>query len=112
MNIQVNRHQLERVIIKWLDKHFGNLTQKRRNGYVNSVYYVNLNDEVMMEYNKGTERVYINYGQIWSRIESLFHLNSSDVQSIIKVWLEEDYKLEGVTPRTGKLLAIDQLEED
>ena len=98
MNIQVNRHQLERVIIKWLYKHFGNLTQKRRNGYVNSVFYVNPSNEVMMEYDKETDRVYINYGNFLSKIESIFHLNYYDVQTIMKVWLEETYKLEGVTP--------------
>ncbi len=98
MNIQVYKHQLERVVIKWLDKHFGNLTPKKRNGYVNSVFYVNPSNEVMMEYDKKTERVYINYGQIWLKIESLFYLNYRDTQSIIKVWLEESYKLEGVTP--------------
>jgi hypothetical protein len=98
MNIQVNKHQLERVVIKWLDKHFGNLTQKRRNGYVNSVFYVNPSNEFMMVYDKKTESVYINDGQIWLKIESLFHLNYRDTQSIIKAWLEEAYKLEGVTP--------------
>jgi hypothetical protein len=99
MDIIVDRPQLVRTALLYLNMNFGDLTPKKRNGYVNSVYYVNLNDEVMMEYNKGTERVYINYGQIWSRIESLFHLNSSDVQSIIKVWLEEKpYELVGVTP--------------
>ena len=98
MNIQVNRHQLERVVIKWLDKHFGNLTPKKRNGYVNLVFYVNPSNEVMMVYDKKTESVYINYGQIWLKIESLFHLNDRDTQLIIKAWLEEAYKLEGVTP--------------
>ena len=98
MDIQVNKHQLERVVVKWLNKQYGNLTPKKYKD-VNSVFYVNPSNEVMMEYNKGTERVYINYGQIWLKIETLFHLNYSDVQSIIKAWLEEDYKLEGVTPK-------------
>ena len=101
MNIQVNKHQLERVVIKWLDKHFGNLTQKRRNGYVNSVFYVNPSNEFMMEYDKETERVYINYDEIWLKIESLFHLNYDDTKSVIRVWMEEYYNLEGVTPWKG-----------
>ena len=98
MNIQVNKHQLERVVIKWLYKHFGNLTQKRRNGYVNSVFYVNPSNEVMMECYKGSEYVYIHNDYIWSKIESLFHIDYDDTQSIMKVWLEETYKLEGVIP--------------
>jgi hypothetical protein len=98
MNIIVERPQLVRTVLLYLNMNFEDLTLKTSINRPNSVYYVNLNDEVMMEYDKGTERVYINYGQIWLKIESLFHLNYSDVQSIIKVWLEESYKLEGVTP--------------
>ena len=98
MDIQVNKHQLERIVIKWLNKYFGNLTPKTSSTYPRSVFYINSGNEIMMEYDNKTESVYINDGQIWLKIESLFHLNYRDTQSIIKVWLEEAYKLEGVTP--------------
>ena len=97
MNIQVNKHQLERVVIKWLNKNFGNLTPKTIKKYRNSVFYVNSSNEVMMEYDKEAERVYINYDEIWLKIESLFHLNYDDTKSVIRVWMEEDYNLEGIT---------------
>jgi len=98
MNIQVNSNQLERVVIKWLNKHYGNLTPKKHKDRPNSVFYVNSSNLVMMEYNQENERVYIHYDHIWSKIESLFHLNYRETQSIMKAWLEEAYKLEGVTP--------------
>ena len=98
MNIQVNKHQLERVVIKWLNQHFGNLTLKKHIDHPNSVFYVNSDNEVIMEYDKKNENVYIHYDHIWSKIESLFHLNYGETQSIMKVWLEEAYKLGGVTP--------------
>ena len=98
MNIQVNKHQLERVVIKWLNQHFGNLIPKKDKNYPNSVFYVNSNNKVMMEYNQENNYVYIHYDHIWSKIESLFHLNSRETQSIMKIWLEETYKLGGVTP--------------
>ena len=98
MDIIVDRPQLVRVVLLYLNNNFCNLTPNKRNGYVNSVFYVNPSNEVMMVYDKKTESVYINYGQIWLKIESLFHLNDRDTQSIIKVWFEEAYKLEGVTP--------------
>ena len=94
----MNKHQLERVVIKWLDKHFGNLTPKTSSEFPNLVFYVNSDNEAMMEYDNKTERVYINYDNIWSKIESLFHINRDDVQLIMKVWLEETYKLGVVTP--------------
>ena len=99
MDIQVNKDQLERVVVKWLNKHFGNLTPKKHRDYPNSVFYVDDNNQVLMEYDKENEDVYIHYEYIWLKIESLFHLNYGDIQSIMKVWVEEDYKLEGVTPK-------------
>lgn len=96
----MNKHQLETVVVKWLNRHFGNLTPKTEEKYgdLNLVLYVNSDNGVMMEYNNKNERIYINYTQIWSKIESLFHLNPDDAQSIIKTWLGETYKLEGVIP--------------
>jgi len=104
MNIQVNKHQLERVVVKWLNNHFGNLTPKKHKDHPNSVFYINSGNEVMMEYDKENWEVFIHNDHIWSKIESLFHLNYNDTQSIMKVWLEESYKLEGVTPHAnGKM---------
>ena len=112
MNIQVNKHQLERVVIKWLNNHFGNLTQKKHKYYPDSVFYVNSNDKVMMEYDKENGHVFIHNDHVWSKIESLFHLNYNDIKSIMKVWLEESYKLEGVTPSYWYRQSFHQLEDD
>ena len=101
MDIQVNREQIFRVVIKWLNMYFGDLTPKTGNDLYNSVYYVNLNDEVMMEYDAQEELVYIDY-DFWSKIESLFHLEYKDIKSIMKVWSEETYKLEDVKPHYGQ----------
>jgi hypothetical protein len=102
MNTQVIRHQLERIVIKWLNKHYGNLMPKKHKDHPNSVFYVNSSNEVMMKYDKKNEYVFIHYENIWSKIESLFHLNYGETQSIMKTWLEEAYKLKGVTPEVIK----------
>jgi hypothetical protein len=111
MNIQVNKHQLERVVIKWLNKHFGDLTPKKHKDHPKLVFYVNSDNGVMMEYDQENGGVYIHYEHIWSKIESLFHLNSRETQSIMKVWLEEAYKLEGVTPHKRMIGFKNKLEE-
>jgi len=101
MNIIVDRPKLVRVVLLFLNNNFGNLTPKTTEKYPNSVFYVNPNNEIMMEYDKENGYVFIHNDHIWSKIESLFHLNYDDTQSIMKVWLEESYKLEGVTPTDG-----------
>ena len=100
MNIQVNKDQLDRVVIKWLNKQYGNLTPKTTSKYTNYIFYVNSDNEVLMKYDEKNGWVFIHYESIWSKIESLFHFNYGETQSIMKVWLEETYKLEGVTPES------------
>ena len=112
MDIQVNKDQLDRVVIKWLNKNFGNLTPKTTEKYPNSVFYVKSDNEIMMEYVQENGYVYIHYDNIWSTIELLFHLNYDDIQSIMKVWLEETYKLEGVTTYMCTDPDFFKLEED
>jgi hypothetical protein len=98
MDIQVDKHQLDRVVIKWLDMYFGNLTPKKHKYHPNSVFYVDDNNQVLMEYEQKNGGVYVHYDHIWSKIELLFHLDYRDIQSIMKVWVEGAYKLGGVTP--------------
>jgi hypothetical protein len=50
-----------------------------------------------MVYNKKNEIVYINYDEIWSFLESNFGLYHKEIQGLTKKWLDEVYKLRGVT---------------
>ena len=52
MDIQVNKDQLERIVIKWLNKNFGNLTPKKRKDNPNVFFYVNSDNEVLIGYDK------------------------------------------------------------
>ena len=104
MDIIVDKPQLVRVVLLYLNNNFGDLTPKKRKDKPNISFYVNSNNEVMMEYLQENEEVWINYVHIWSKIESLFHLNYRETQSIMKVWLEETYKLEGVITHQLHLL--------
>ena len=112
MNIIIDRPQLVRVVLLYLNNNFGNLTPKSSSEYPESVFYVNSDNEVLMEYNQENEQVFLNPGQIWSKIESFFHLNYGDIKSITKIWLEETYKLVGVIPGFGYRVTYPMLEED
>ena len=112
MNIIVDKPQLVRAVLLYLNNNFGNLTPKTAEKYPDSIFYVNSDNEVMMEYDKENEYVFIHYENIWSKIKSLFHLNYNDIQSIMKVWVEEDYKLGGVTPELYHFSEYGTLEED
>ncbi len=96
MNIIINQPQLVRAVLLYLNMNFGNLIPKKDKDRPNLVFYLNDNNQDLMEYDKETGVVYIDYNQIWSKIESLFSLNYFEVQSIMSIWLKDTYKLEGV----------------
>ncbi len=99
MNIIVDKPQLVRVVLLYLNNNFGKLEQKTHPNYPNSVFYVNFDNIVLMEYHKKNKNVFINYDQIWSKIKLLFSLNHNYTQSIIKNWFEKTYDLNEVKPR-------------
>jgi hypothetical protein len=97
MDIQVNKHQLERIVIKWLNQHYGNLTPKKHTNVPRHIFFVNSKNEIIMEYDyffKNHKDILVDNDRIWSKLHSIFHLKYLEVQSIIKVWLKETYGLD------------------
>ena len=50
-----------------------------------------------MIYDTKNKEVYIDYYEIWSFLEDKFGLNYRETQGLTKEWLDEVYKLRGVT---------------
>ena len=97
MDIQVNKDQLYRVAIKWLKQHYGNLTPKEYNNFSNKVFYLNSDHELVMEHNQKNGFIFISYKHIWSKVESIFHLNGNDDRPILNVCLRENYDIVDAT---------------
>ena len=87
----------QKLVIKWLHKEFGDLTPVVKD---DKTYYVDKDGLPLFYYYQDSKNgyVYVNYERIWVFFESIFGLNYSDSQAIVKVWLEETYNLRGVTP--------------
>jgi hypothetical protein len=88
-----------RIVLKWLNKMFGDLTPLVRG---NKTFYVDKEQIPLFYYyqDENNEYVYVNYDKIWVFFESIFGLNYLQIQEIVKVWLEETYNLRGATPFT------------
>jgi hypothetical protein len=93
MNIIVDKPQLVRAVLLYLNMNFGKLIPTKDKEDPDIVRYINSNNELMIEYYEKSESIYIHYIRIWSKLESLFYLSDYDIESIIRVWLEKDYKL-------------------
>jgi hypothetical protein len=85
------------IVLKWLNKEFGNLTPVVKN---DKTFYVDENRIPLFYYyqDEKNEYVYVTYNKIWVFFESIFGLNYLQTQEIVKVWLEETYNLRGSTP--------------
>ena len=97
MKIIITESKLNKVVLKWLDKEFGDLTKVVKD---DRTYYVDENRKPLFYYYQDSKNgyVYINYDKIWVFFESIFGLNTLQTKEIMAIWLGETYNLRGVTP--------------
>jgi hypothetical protein len=84
------------IVIKWLNKGFGNLTEVVKGS---RTFYVGRDRKPLFFYRQGIENgyVYINYDKIWVFFDSIFGLNYLQTQEILTIWLEQTYNLREAT---------------
>ena len=90
-------NKLENIVIKYLNKLYGDLEECRTDRYLNIIFFVK-NKKVFMEQDLKNGMLWVGYDTIWSDLENTFSLEYDDVQSIIKKWVEVTYNLKGVKP--------------
>ena len=78
--------------------------------YPNSIFWFK-GDKLVFEYNLKNHDFWIDYDEIWSKFYPFFNDNYYDVQTFMKVQVEEHFKLKGVTPNYTKLLTLIVVEE-
>ena len=92
MEILITESKLERVAINWLNNNYGDLEPYETKEYPNLILYLE-GKTVIIEYNKKNKDVYVNYEKIWKFFKSYFSLENEQIQHLIKMWVEENYKL-------------------
>ena len=95
----MTKNNLDKVVLLWMNKNFGpdQLEVVTSEGYPNSIFY-RKNGKVVMEQNKKSKVFWFDYNEIYSFFESFFSMEFEEWQRIMKIWLEETFKLEGCTP--------------
>jgi hypothetical protein len=92
MDIQVNKDQLDRVIIKWLNKHYGNLTLKEISYIPNSVFYVNSRNKDIMDYTINNKILHVD-SEVLGSLMDIFKIDQVNVRSVIRKWVYETYDI-------------------
>jgi hypothetical protein len=89
----------QKIILKLLNKEFGNLTPVVKDYVTN---YIDKNRfPVFYKYHDEEYggNIYFDYSRIWLLLESIFGMEISEIRNLLKIWLEETYNMGEVTPR-------------
>jgi len=110
MKIIITESSRDRLVLKWLNREFGDLTPVVKG---NRTFYVDKDRKPLFYHygNYGNDYVYINNERIWVFFESIFGLDDLQTQEIVKVWLEDTYNIRGFTPNPGTYTVSLMLED-
>jgi hypothetical protein len=92
MKLIITENKLNDVVIKWLNKKFGDLKPYETDEYPYSIFFMK-DKQVIFEYIEENGRVYISYDDIWLFLNHIFSMEYKQIQEVIKLWVEEYYNL-------------------
>ena len=95
MKYIITESQYGNTIDKFITYQFEPHEEKRTKKHPKSVFWVK-DGEIIAEIEKSKD--FFVSPQIWKNIMSMFSLEYVETQQVIKEWLEEHYKLGGLTP--------------
>jgi hypothetical protein len=101
---------LKNKIIKYLNSEYPELEQFETEKYPDYIFFMK-DGELIFDYNKKNEYIYISYNKIWSFLKSFFGLEYEEIQDLTKEWVEEHYKLEVTTTASTSLHKYFRVEE-
>ena len=98
MKYIITENQNEKLIIKYLNNEYGDLEEYRTDEHPNSVYLVKDN-KVYKELDTKYNGLYVDYTTIREDLINIIGGKYDEIKRIIKKWVEETYKLRGVSPK-------------
>jgi hypothetical protein len=84
--------KLETFVIKWLNNNYGDLEIFEMPEHPDYIFHMK-NGKCILQHDKKTGCVYVNYEEIWSFLKSIFGMEYQQIQFVTKEWVEEKYKL-------------------
>lgn len=96
MKLIITENKRNRVIIKWLNSEYGDLTPYETEKFPNYILFMK-DGEVIFGYDKKYRGIYVSYSHIWSFLKTFFELEKKEIQDLTKKWVEEHYNLRVTT---------------
>ena len=98
MKYIITENKLENVVIKYLDRFYGDLREYKTDKNPAYIFFVK-NGKAYMKYKVTIDVVWVDYG-IYNDLENVFSLNYEEITSIIEKWIKLRYNVKGLTPVT------------
>ena len=109
MKYIITESQHNKIIDKFITYQFEPHEVKKSSEYPDSIFWVK-DGEVIVEIYKRRDDFWVR-SEIWKVIRNMFSLEYSETQQVIRDWLEEHYKLGGLTPQMTEKRLWSLLEE-
>jgi hypothetical protein len=100
MKLIITENKLNDVVIKWLNKNYGDLKPYETDQYPDHIFFMK-DKQVIFDYNKENGFVYVSYDDIWSFLVRIFSMEYEQIQEVTKLWVEEHYNLMVTTINPG-----------
>jgi hypothetical protein len=94
--------KMEHIALKYMNKMYGDLKKYRTDKYPNRIFFIK-GKRVHMEYNLVSRELWVDNYSILDDLETMFSLEYDEFEYIITKWVEETYKLKGVTPPIARI---------
>jgi hypothetical protein len=104
MKYIITESKIEQVVIKYLNKYYGDLEEYRTDKVPNSVLFIK-GKKVYMEHELKYDELNVDF-TIWKDLKNTFSLKNDDIQSIILRWAEETYNIRDVIPYESQLISM------
>ena len=96
-NYIIDVKKLDRTLINYLNREYGDLKEFRTDEYPDSVFYIK-DKKIYIEQNKDGY-LWVDKNTIWSELKNIFNITDDYIAIIIEKWAKETYKLRALFPR-------------
>jgi len=95
MKYIITENKMVQVVVKYLNKVYGDLEEYITDKHPDSVFFVK-DKKVFMELELDNREIFVDYATIWKDLVDTFSLENDEIRHIIRKWVEETYNIRDV----------------
>ena len=92
MKLIITESKRNDIVIKWLDKYYGDLFKHSSPGSIKYIHFIDKNNNTIFDYNRSSSIVEFR-DDVIQELVSIFNLNVKNINEILIPWLKKNYNL-------------------